>query len=535
MGVDGVAYDATGDDPFVLVVGAGPTGLLLAAELQRRAVPCRVIDANPGPLHWDRATVVHPRSLEVFEGLGLADRFLDAGTPQRGARIHSGGAVLGAFDLSTSGSSYPFNLGVSEEVTESILAAYLHGIGGVVTRGARLVGLTPGSAGVLAEIEHDGDRSVLTPAWVVGCDGIHSPTRDACGIELVGHDIDAPWAVFDATLDGWTDVYDLTFVYLELVPVILTALPDRRWRVYLRPSGPDSDLVADAAATLRDYYPDASFTDVEHPTRFHCHSKVATAFRSGRMLLAGDAAHLCSPAQGHGMNTGLQDAANLGWKLALVHQGAAAPELLDSYEIERRPAATRVADTGDEFEHAQTAVDPTDRAARDDAFRTTLGDPATRHHEIVAEAELDIEYSGSPIVRGPTESLLGPGMRLPDTIPVWTDGVEGRLHTLTHRTGHTVLALAGRAADPTARRDLVDGARASVAASPRLDALVVLADDTGPGTDVVRIDEAALAGLGVGGLTLLAVRPDGYVGLRADTDHLAALARYDDGIRTGRA
>src|SRR6478609_9148651 len=106
-----------------------------------------------------------------------------------------------------------------------------------------------------------------------------------------------------------------------------------------------------------------SFAAVENPTRFHCHTKVATTFRAGPVLLAGDAAHLCSPAQGHGMNTGLQDAANLAWKLALVHAGAADDDLLDTYEAERRPAAATVAASGDDFEHAQMLTDPTERSA----------------------------------------------------------------------------------------------------------------------------------------------------------------------------
>ena len=113
--------DGGADRPSVLVVGAGPTGLLLASELQRRGVPCHLIDARSGPLHWDRATVVHPRSLEVFESLGLIGRFLDAGVKQRAVKIHSGGKVLGTMDLSNCGSTYGFNLGVSEEVTSRYL------------------------------------------------------------------------------------------------------------------------------------------------------------------------------------------------------------------------------------------------------------------------------------------------------------------------------------------------------------------------------------------------------------------------------
>src|SRR5215471_9094661 len=142
----------------VLVVGAGPTGLLLAAELQRRGVSCKLIDARPEPPHWDRATVIHPRSLEVFESLGLIDRFLEAGTKQRSVKLYSGGQLLGALDLSECGSPYGFNLGLSEEVTESILTDYLRGLAGTVHRSARLVGANVYSDSVMTEIEQNGDR-----------------------------------------------------------------------------------------------------------------------------------------------------------------------------------------------------------------------------------------------------------------------------------------------------------------------------------------------------------------------------------------
>jgi 2-polyprenyl-6-methoxyphenol hydroxylase-like FAD-dependent oxidoreductase len=520
----------------VLVVGAGPTGLLLAAELQRRGVACELIDALPAPNHWDRATVVHPRSIELFESLGLAGRFLDAGTPQRGAKIHSDGDVLGAFDLTNCGSRYPFSLGVSEEVTESILTDYLHDRGGEVTRSSRLVGLTQRGDGVVAEIERDGDHYLVEAGWVVGCDGLHSPTREESGIGFEGHDLTEPWAVFDATLQGWTEVFDLTFVYLDAIPVILTALPNRRWRVYLRPSSPESDLVADAAATLRPYYPDASLVDVENPTRFHCHTKVATRFRSGRVLLAGDAAHLCSPAQGHGMNTGVQDAANLAWKLALVHHGVADPALLDSYEVERRPVAQTVGEAGDEFEHAQTLADAAERADRDRAMRSMLAEPVARHHEVVAEAELNVDYGGSPIVAGDANNRLGPGQRVPDTIAIRaSDARPGRLHELTYRPGHTLVLLGGTTANGAELADLLGHLQQHVAGSALFDAAVAL--DAGPDAPdgIATCDPASADLLGVDGVTLLAVRPDGYVGLRADRDHLAALERYERLITGSRA
>ena len=272
--------------------------------------------AHDAPLHWDRATVVHPRSLEMFESLGLLEPFLTIGVKQRVARLHSAGSVLGEIDLSLCGSRFGFNIGISEEVTESILTEYLVKHGGQVCRSSRLVGLAERDDHLVATIERDGASEEVSARWVVGCDGLHSTTRTLGKIELAGHDLTEPWAVFDATIVDWPDSYEANYAYLDETTVILTALPQRRWRVYLRQTTAESDIVTDSLSTLRRYLPDLCFTDVANPTRFYCHAKVAKKYRSGRVLLAGDARHVCSPSQGHGMNSGLQDAFNLAWKLA---------------------------------------------------------------------------------------------------------------------------------------------------------------------------------------------------------------------------
>ena len=404
--------------PQVLVVGAGPTGLLLAAELRRRDVECELIDSLDAPLHWDRATVVHPRSLEVFAALGIVDRFLEVGVRQRAVRLHSAGALLGEIGLSTCGSAFGFNLGLSEEVTESLLLDHLHRHGGSVRRRCRLVGLEQRPDGVAATVEEDGVRHELAPQWVVGCDGLHSRTRALCAIDFVGHDLPTPWAVFDATLEGWAGDVDMVLAYLERTPVILTPLPGRRWRAYVRPSSSPTDLVDDAGRVLRSYCPGASFAAVRDAARFHCHSKVAAAYRSGRVLLAGDAAHASSPSEGHGMNSGLQDAFNLAWKLALVCDGTAEPGVLDSYEGERRPVALNIARSGDETERLQAMADPGRRAGRDAQLRALFADPATRRQAVLAEAELDVSYVGSATVDRDLNPRLQPGERLPGDAPV---------------------------------------------------------------------------------------------------------------------
>jgi 2-polyprenyl-6-methoxyphenol hydroxylase-like FAD-dependent oxidoreductase len=514
-------------DTEVLVVGSGPTGLMLAAELCRRQVDCRLIDARSEVRHWDRATVIHPRSLEVFESLGIVARFLEAGVPQRSARLHSEGKVVAELDFSASGAPYPYNLGLSEETTETFLGDYLRAQGGSVERGMRLVGLEDGSGSVRATLERDGARTEFGAGWVVGCDGYHSVTREQAGIGLQGHDIPDPWAVFDVTLAGRSEDFETTVVYLERTMVILTPLPGRRFRVYTRPSSEQADFVAEAAATIALYEPGATLVDVENLSRFRCHSKVADRYRSGRVLLAGDAAHVCSPSQGHGMNCGIQDAANLSWKLALVCSGAASPRLLDSYGAERRPVALAIAETGEAMEDMGRADGAEARARRDQELRTSFADPETIHSEAVAEAELNIDYGGSPIVAGGAGGPAGPGERLPDVGPVRLPGEEGRrLHELTHRPGHTLLALAGEGHGEGLPRLLTELEQIA-AGLPLFESAFALGAEPGLPVPVGALDPAAAGELGVAAVTLLAVRPDRHIGFRSDRAEVAGLKRYE--------
>jgi len=491
----------------VLIVGAGPTGLLLAAELRRRGIECTLIDARGEPQRWDRATIVHPRTVELLASVGIAEPLLEAGVHQRGIRIFAAGEQLGEIDLSTSGSRYGFNLDVSEEVTERILTDHLEAQGGAVTRGHRLIGLERGEDGVLATVEHEGGREQIGAGWVVGCGGLHSPVRELSGIPFEGHDIPQPWAVFDVTIDGWASELDVNFGFFDQPPVILTPLPGARWRAYLRPSSPDSDLVAEAAAVIGRYDPGATLVEVENPRRFDCHTKVAARYRDGRALLAGDAAHVCTPGQGHGMNTGIQDSFNLAWKLAHVVKGEAEEALLDSYEAERRPVALAITASGDAMEEAlMVGDDPAARASRDRSLREAFADPDSNHQEVVAEVELDVDYAASPIVAGDS-APPGAGARLPAEL----QPLVGAEHTLV------VLAREGSADDGR-------GLEAELGA---------LGDGLFAATVRVELEAEAAERLGVAGPSVLAVRPDHYLGLRLDGGDPARLRGYADLVRAG--
>ena len=526
---------STAPDTAVLVVGGGPTGLLLACALRRRGVDCVLIDAYDEPLGWDRATVIHPRSLQIFEALGIVDEFLTAGVHIKACRIHADGAVLGEMDYRQNRTRYPFDIGLSEDRTEQILTRYLEGVDGRVVRSTRLVHLEQRSDRVVATVESHGKQREVTASWVVGCDGYRSTVRDLAGIPYEGSVPDEPWAVFDAGLTGWGSEWDLVYAFFDDPLVIITPLPGRRFRVYTRPQSREADLEADARSVLDRYVPGVTFTDVHNPTRFLCHARVAERFRSGRVLLAGDAAHACSPTEGHGMNTGLQDAHNLGWKLAHVCRGEAGEVLIDSYDAERRPVARHIVETGAAADAAQARLDQRERANRNARLVATFSDPDAVQLELASGAEVDRHYDRSPVVSGvPQPGLAGPsaGRLLPLTAPVrLPDGSTAALHDVARRLGHTLFVLGGpdtSVAEVAAVLDRLE----SVRDSEFVDAAYGFAASDGPESADPRIGTMTTETadqLGVDGVTVLVVRPDRYIGMRrdgADTDGAAYLTDY---------
>ncbi len=312
----------------VLIVGAGPTGLVLAIELARRGVPFRLIDQRPAPLPWDRAAVVKSRSLEIFASLGLADAFVRRGKTVQGVDFFGGGSRIASFRLRDVDSPFPFNLGISESETERLLTQKLEQLGGRVDRGVAFVALERSVSDVRVRVRTSSGERWLTAGWVVAADGLHSIVRDAAGIAYTGHDYALHWGVVDAHLGNWPFADDLAAAQFD---PFLSSIPigDDRWRIYFRADTSTALQVAHIQQWLAQLAPGARLEHPDEPQLFHTHCRVAEKFRAGRVLVAGDAAHACSPVQGHGMNSGIQDAFNLGWKLALVAAGQAPDSLLE--------------------------------------------------------------------------------------------------------------------------------------------------------------------------------------------------------------
>ncbi|MGH6902614.1 MAG: FAD-dependent oxidoreductase, partial [Geminicoccaceae bacterium] len=250
----------------VLIVGAGPTGLVLAIELARRGVPVHLIDRRPEPLGRDRAIVVKSRSLEVFQVLGLADTFLQRGRIIRGVQLFSGGTKVASLGLDGLDSPFPFDLCLPEEETERILTDQLEQFGGQVERGVEFVGLEQGERHVRARLRslRAGERT-LEASWIVGTDGVHSGVREAIGDEFEGHEYPALWGVADAHLASWHQPSDHATVQIEPPVVIAFPLRDGRWRFTFRPDSKDDDHLATIGARLRAISPGTALRDPDEP------------------------------------------------------------------------------------------------------------------------------------------------------------------------------------------------------------------------------------------------------------------------------
>src|SRR5438105_950253 len=341
----------------VLVVGAGPTGLMLANQLGRRGVRARIIDRHTGPSLQTRALGVQARTLEIYTYLGIVERALELGKRATGANIWVQGrraARLPLGDIGRDLSPYPFLLILGQDDNERLLGDVLCKQGMAVDWSTELVGLAQDTSHVKATLQRpDGTIEEMTVAWVAGCDGARSAVRELSGIAFQGAPYEHVFFVADTRVTG-PMVPDELNVYLwpEGFHLFFPQRGADHWRLVgiLPPTlrGRDDLTFDEVIPSVRQQAGTAlSFETCSWFSTYRIHHRRAARFRDRRCFLLGDAAHIHSPVGAQGMNTGLQDAYNLAWKLALVVSGRAGEALLDSYEAERLPVAKRLLSTTD--------------------------------------------------------------------------------------------------------------------------------------------------------------------------------------------
>ncbi|MFI6509917.1 FAD-dependent oxidoreductase [Streptosporangium sp. NPDC050855] len=326
----------------VLVIGAGPTGLVVAAALAAHGIGVTVVDDQAAGDNTSRAAVIHARTLEVLEGIGVSGRLTPLGIHAPRFTIRDRDRTLVPVEFDRLPTRYPYTLMISQAVTERILLERLVELGGHVARPYRLESLVQDTDGVTARLS---GGAVVTAKYLVGADGMRSTVREQAGIAFEGKEYRESFSLADVRLTGGVPDDEVVLFFSPAGLVVVAPLPDGSHRIVSTvdeaPEHPDVAFVQgllDGRGPKRER---AVVNEVVWGSRFRVHHRVARTFRAGRVLLAGDAAHVHSPAGGQGMNTGIQDAVVLGEALLVALKGDQGA--LDRYADARRPVALQVA------------------------------------------------------------------------------------------------------------------------------------------------------------------------------------------------
>ena len=352
-------------DTDVLVIGAGPTGLTLAVALVARGVATTVVDQQATGANTSRAAVVNARTLEVLEHLDVARRLVKEGVQAPVFTIRDRGRTLIPIDFSGLPTEYPYSLMVPQSTTERLLLERLEELGGAVQRPRTVTAIDEDRDGVTATFD---DGQVIRARYVVGADGIRSIVREQAGIAFEGSAYDESFVLADVRLTGDAPHEEVILYWAMAGLTVVAPLPDGTYRIVAPVADAPEEPSAEFVQRILDTRVGSRrmvVTDVIWGSRFRVHHRVADTFRAGRLLLAGDAAHVHSPAGGQGMNLGIQDAIAVADALAAVLDGAP-DSLLDDYSDARRPIAKGVVTMTDRLTRLATlprAIRPVRNAA----------------------------------------------------------------------------------------------------------------------------------------------------------------------------
>lgn len=408
----------------VLIVGAGPTGLALAIRLRQLGVDCLVIDRLAEPMPWSRALGLHARTLEIFHALGVLTAVKQRSATLTKVMIHNNKGPLLALDLTTLDAPFPWVLSCPQAQVEEVLAERFAELGGRILRGAELLSFVQQAGTVAAQLQIDGERHQLQCELLVGCDGAHSQVREQLAVSFAGVTQKDHFLIADLPIDWSLESTSSHGFLLSQGSLIALPMPDC-WRLVINQAASEDSEGEVTLAPFRDRLTAAlgECPELGEPrwlTRFSIHRRLAGSYRQNRVLLAGDACHIQSPLGAQGMNTGIGDAFNLSWKLALFLRGIGGGRLLDSYERERRPIARNMLYSVDALSRASFSRSPVLRFGRDWVLRLLNRYPRRAAGLLRRVSQLDIAYRDSPMVRqGPSywpKDKLGPlpGERIPD-------------------------------------------------------------------------------------------------------------------------
>ena len=491
----------------VLIAGAGPVGLTLAVELARYGISVRIVDKAHARTDKSKAVAVWARTLELFDRAGISGQLVDAGIKVHAAVISNGAERIARVAFDGLDTQYKFVLMIPQSETERILEEHLATLGVTVERGVGLASFADKGSSVEAVLQKpDGTSETVTAAWLAGCDGAHSTVRHALALEFHGDTVDTDFLLADIRLDNAPCAADELMLWWHREGIVaFFPLPGGRLRLIAStepPADPKSEpSLAEVQALIDRRGPGnvnggVTASDPVWLARFRINERKVDRYCAGRAFVVGDAAHIHSPAGGQGMNTGMQDAFNLAWKLALVLRGAAGEGLLDSYSAERSPVAAGVLASSGKMTRAAMLKNEYAQALRNFVVGHVLGLPAAQHFAGEMLSELAVAYPKSPLSAGHAHGLHGP------------------------KPGHRLAPSAGA---PVGSGDTP---RFAVLASEDLPADLLAAHP-------LLLELKSRTPVDPAGLFL--VRPDGYVALAAKAGDWQAVKTYLDFVQAGRA
>ena len=531
-------------DTEVLIVGAGPVGLTAALELRRRGVDCRLVDRLPARLPYAKAVGIQPRTFEIWERMGVARAALDAALPLRGQLVYVNGVEQARVELELP-PQVPYGFAcLPQYETERVLEERLACFGGHIEHNTELVSFTQDVDGVSSRLRTAaGDELKIRSRFLVGCDGAHSVVRKVLGLSFEGGALPEEYMLADVEVD-----WDLAPGYgvrsLHVPPggqaddlLVCIPLPGRsRYRMSMRVPpelslagpAPGEEAVAHGPESGRapglEHIQEvvdrlsprpATVSAMRWSSVFRVSHRLVNRYGDGRVFVAGDAAHIHPPTGAQGMNTGIQDACNLAWKLALTVTGDAGPRLLESYDAERRPVGEEV-------------VGRTLRHATSQGVQADPDDPET---VLLREAQLLITYEDSPVVEPGPATGPGPaaGARAPDCggLRVPIAAFPLRLYEVLRERDHVLLLFADSEEGTRGCAELADEARRL--SRGRVTVYGVLPDEVDPGhlpVPVLRDGRGEFRDrYAPDGSTAFLVRPDGHLGARVSPAGSGALSR----------
>ena len=516
----------------VLIVGAGPTGMMAALELTRFRIPVRLIEKTLEPATTSRAVGVQARTLELFEQRGLAAALLEKGNPAHAASGWGGGKRVFQLKFDSIDSKYPFLLFVSQAITEGVLRDALKKAGVEVEWGVTMTSLgeVEHSQVVHATIEkRDGSGEQVTCAYLISAEGAHSTARQTLGLKYEGKSLEEQYALGDLHLDSELPENEMHVFSSEYGFMGMFPMGGGRWRLIAsNPLSKPSKDTEPGIDELQKLYDQRSpvpgrFRDMSWSSWFHINSRMIKTMRVRRILFGGDSAHIHSPAGAQGMNTGMQDMINLAWKMAMVMKGEARPELLDTYGVERVPIIENVLTKTEGLTAAIGNENRVFRSIFNHVMPWVASLDAVQHNSAERMSQLGLNYEGGPLaVSDGRPGNLKPGDRMPDLSV-----------TVLNRQGSP-----DREPEPATAFGLMDPSRFTIFYTNIADPAKTHAEinerigawhDRIGGRQVAAGDDAKAFGHLFGktpGITL--VRPDGYVAFVGTDKSVKALAEYCD-------